>query len=66
MPRVADMNLRGRCLGGYTDKKENNIFLIYREIQSGAVAKSYMRKSFLIYEEMGKYFHIYEEAVSQI
>jgi hypothetical protein len=49
-----------------TDKKENLIFLIYREIQSGAVAKSYMRKSFLIYEEMGKYFPIYEEAVSRI
>jgi hypothetical protein len=32
-----------------TDKKENRIFLIYREIQSGAVAKSYMRKGFLIY-----------------
>jgi hypothetical protein len=32
----------------YTDKKENKIFLIYREIQSGAVAKSYMRKGFLI------------------
>jgi hypothetical protein len=24
----------------------------YKEIQSGAVAKSYMRKGFLIYEEM--------------
>jgi hypothetical protein len=24
----------------YTDKKENQIFLIYKEIQSGAVAKS--------------------------
>jgi hypothetical protein len=35
----------------YTDKKENQIFLIHREIQSGAVAKSYMRKGFLIYEE---------------
>jgi hypothetical protein len=33
----------------YTDKKGNKIFLIYREIQSGAVAKSYMRKGFLIY-----------------
>jgi hypothetical protein len=32
----------------YTDKKENQIFLIYREIQSGAVAKSYMRKGFPI------------------
>jgi hypothetical protein len=47
----------------YTDKKENQIFLIYKEIQSGAVAKSYMRKDFLIYEEMRKYFPIYEEAV---
>ncbi len=45
----------------YTDKKENKIFLIYKEIQSEAVAKSYMRKGFLIYEEMGKYFPIYEE-----
>jgi hypothetical protein len=26
----------------YTDKKENEIFLIYKEIQMGAVAKSYM------------------------
>ncbi len=25
----------------YTDKKENQIFLIYKEIQNGAVAKSY-------------------------
>jgi hypothetical protein len=28
-------------IGGWcTDKKENKIFLIYKEIQSGAVAKS--------------------------
>ncbi len=48
---------------GYTDKKEYKIFNIYKEIQSGAVAKSYMRKGFLIYEEMRKYFpiYIYEE-----
>jgi hypothetical protein len=46
----------------YTKKKENKIFIIYKEIQSsGAVAKSYMRKGFLIYEEMSKYFPIYEE-----
>ncbi len=50
----------------YTDKKENQTFLIYREIQSGAVAKSYMGKVFIIYEEMRKYFPIYEEAVSHI
>ncbi len=32
----------------YTDKKENLIFLKYKEIQSGVVAKSYMRRGFLI------------------
>ncbi len=37
-----------------------------REIQSGAVAKSCMRKGFLIYEEMRKYFPMYEEAVSHV
>jgi hypothetical protein len=50
----------------HTDKKENQIFLIYREIQSGAVAKSYMRKGFPIYEEMRKNFPIYEETVSHL
>jgi hypothetical protein len=35
-----------------TDKKENKIFLIYKEIQMGSGAKSYMRKDFLIYEEI--------------
>ncbi len=50
----------------YTDKKENRIFLKYKEIQSGSVAKSHMRKGFLIYEEMPKYFPIYEEAVSHL
>jgi hypothetical protein len=39
----------------YTDKKENKIFLIYKEIQMGSGAKSYMRKGFLIYEEMRKF-----------
>jgi hypothetical protein len=38
----------------YTNKKENQIFLIYKENQKEAVAKSYMRKGFLIYEEMRK------------
>jgi hypothetical protein len=47
----------------HTEKKENQIFLIYKEIQSGAVAKLSMRKGFLIYQEMRKYFLIYEEAV---
>ncbi len=31
-----------------TDKKENNIFLIYKEIQKGAVAKSYMTNGLLL------------------
>ncbi len=48
----------------HTDKQENKIFHIYKEIQNGAVAKSYMKKGFLIYEEMRKYLTIYEEAVS--
>jgi hypothetical protein len=52
----------------HTNKKESKIFLIYKEIQMGSRAKSYMRKGFLIYEEMHKYFTIYEteEAVSHI
>ncbi len=33
----------------YTDKKENKIFLIYKEIQMGSVAKSYVGEGFLIY-----------------
>jgi hypothetical protein len=49
-----------------TDKKENQIFLIFKEIQSGATAKSNMRKGFLIYEEMVKFLVIYEVAVSHL
>jgi hypothetical protein len=48
----------------YTDKKEKKIFLIYKDIQKGSVAKSYMRKCFLIYEEVRKYLTICEEVVS--
>ena len=33
------------------------------EIQMGSVAMSYMRKGFLIYEEMRKYLTIYKEPV---
>jgi hypothetical protein len=58
--------LKEGAVGGYTDKKENKIFHIYKEIQSEAVANSYMRKGFLIYKEIHKYFPIYEEAVSHI
>jgi hypothetical protein len=39
---------------------------MYKKIQSGAVAQSYMRRAFLIYEEMRKYFPMYEEAISRI
>jgi hypothetical protein len=38
-------------------KKENQIFLIYKEIQSGAVEKSYMTNGLLI-QYMGKYLRI--------
>jgi hypothetical protein len=40
----------------YTDKKENKSFLIYKEILMGSGAKSYLRKGFLIFEEMQKNF----------
>ncbi len=58
--KIKGWGWEGRSRAGifYTDKKENRIFLIYREIQSGTVAKSYMRKGFLIYGEMRKYFPI--------
>ncbi len=41
-----------------TEKKEKQIFLVYKNIQSGAVAKSYMRKGFLINEEAQIFHHI--------
>jgi len=44
----------------YTEKKKIKTFLIRKEIQNGAVAKLYMRKGFLIYEEMCNYLTIYE------
>jgi hypothetical protein len=42
-----------------TDKKENKIFLIYKEIQNGAVAKSYMTNDLLIYGEIFEHLLIY-------
>jgi hypothetical protein len=50
----------------YTDKKENKIFLIYKEIQNGAVAKSCMTNSLLIYGEIFAHFLIYLEALPHI
>jgi hypothetical protein len=43
----------------YTDKKENQIFIIYKEIQNGAVAKSYMTNALLIYGEIFAHFLLY-------
>jgi hypothetical protein len=59
------MNIVDTYIELYTDEKEKKIFLKYKDIQKGAVAKSYMKKDFLIYEEMC-ITHIYEEAVSRI
>jgi hypothetical protein len=42
-----------------TDKKENKIFLTYKEIHNGAVAKSYMTNGLLIYGEIFAHFLIY-------
>jgi hypothetical protein len=39
-----------------TDKKENQIFLIYKDIQNGAVAKT---NALLIYREIFAHFLIY-------
>ncbi len=39
---------------------------MYMEIQSEAVAKSYMRKGFLIYEEMRKYLQRMESLINSI
>ncbi len=50
----------------YTDKKENQIFLIYKEIHNGAVAKSYMTNGLLIYGEIFAHFLIYQEALPHI
>jgi hypothetical protein len=43
----------------YTDKTEDQIFLIYKEIQNGAVAKSYMTNDLLIYGEIFAHVRIY-------
>jgi hypothetical protein len=47
-PEIQTCAARAAGCNCYTEKKENQTFLIFREIQSGAVAKSYMRKGFLI------------------
>jgi hypothetical protein len=53
-PGNPNWQLEKLALGGnvalLSEKYTDKIFLIYKEIQMGAVAKSYMRKGFLIYE----------------
>jgi hypothetical protein len=46
-------------LSFYTDKKENQNFPICKEIQNGAVAKSYITNGPLIYGEIFPHFLIY-------
>ncbi len=51
----------------HTDKKENQTFLICKEIQNeGAVAKSYMTNGLLIYREIFTHFLIYDFATAPL
>ncbi len=61
--RICDCVDTGKLCVHFTVKNEKKIFLIYQEIQKRSGAKSYMRKDFLKYEEMRKYFIICEEAL---
>ncbi len=49
-----------------TDKKENQIFLNYKEIQNGVVAKSYMTNGLLICEEIFAHILIYDFATAPL
>jgi hypothetical protein len=63
--RVGKINLKIPvvCIG----KKENEIFLIYKENSDGISCKAiYLRQDFLIYMEMRQYLTINDEAVSHI
>ncbi len=59
MLKLVWTGLPGTGGGGCTDKKENQIFLIYEEIQNGAVAKSYMTNGFFMYGEIFVHVLIY-------
>jgi hypothetical protein len=50
----------------YTDKKKSKFSSYIRKFRTGTVPKSYMRKGFLIVEEMRKYLVIFEDVLSQI
>jgi hypothetical protein len=43
----------------YTNKKEKKSFLIFKEIQKGSVAKSYMTSGLLIYGQIFAHFLIH-------
>jgi hypothetical protein len=45
---------------------DNQIFLIYKEIQNGAVANSYLTHSPLIYDEIFEHFPVYKEVLFYI
>ncbi len=47
---------------GHTDKKENQIFLIYQEIRNGA----YMTNGLLTFGEIFAHFLIYYEALPHV
>ncbi len=49
-----------------TDKKENQIFLTYKENLDWSSCKVIYEEGLPVYEEMRKYLTIYEEAVSHI
>ncbi len=56
----------------HTEKNENKIFLIYKEVQNGAVTNSYMSNGLLIYDSIFAHFHmrkpflIYDFAIAPI
>ncbi len=58
------MSIRIGTSTSYTLIKKKSNFP--QEIQSGAVAKSYMMTGFLIDEDLCRFPHIYEEAVNHI
>jgi hypothetical protein len=63
---VGNLGPSALCQAECTDKKENKIFLKYKEIQSGAVAKSYMTNGLPIFTEIFAHVLTYLEALPQI
>jgi hypothetical protein len=56
-PTKRDFSLNKFHRYGY--KKENKIFFIFKEIQNGAVSKSYMTNGLLVYGEIFVHLLIY-------